>query len=204
MRAEPLLIEGYASLFGLADAAGDVGGAFARSLTRPGGVAMLLQHRDGARAGRWTRVCENGRGLFVRGLVEAPGALALVAQGLDGLSIGFRPRLWSPIGEAGRELREIDKEFAARLESGVTATCLCWAIALADGFVLRLTEHDRPLGVDGETYLPGAGSRGRPSRRPPVLRRDGRRRAGRLSMMRSRRKSWRRASGMGRGAFGGR
>lgn len=110
MRAEAILIEGYASLFGLADAAGDVvrPGAFARSLAKAGGVAMLIQHRDGARAGRWTRMSEDGRGLFVRGLVEAPGARRLVEAGLDGLSIGFRPRLWTPRTGGGRELREVD------------------------------------------------------------------------------------------------
>lgn len=110
MRAEPVLIEGYASLFGVADTGGDVvrAGAFARSLKRAGGVAMLMQHRDGARAGRWTRIREDGRGLYVRGLVEAPGALALVARGMDGLSIGFRPSMWRPRTGGGRELIEVD------------------------------------------------------------------------------------------------
>lgn len=110
MRAEPVLIEGYASLFGVADMGGDIvrAGAFARSLRRAGGVAMLMQHRDGARAGRWTRISEDGRGLFVRGLVEAPGALTLVAQGLSGLSIGFRPSMWRPRTGGGRELIEVD------------------------------------------------------------------------------------------------
>lgn len=110
MRAEPLLIEGYASLFGRVDSGGDSvrAGAFARSLRRAGSVAMLIQHRDGASAGRWTRIGEDGRGLFVRGLVEAPGALALVAQGLSGLSIGFRPTRWSIRPGGGRELIEVD------------------------------------------------------------------------------------------------
>ena len=110
MRAEPVLIEGYASLFGVADTGGDIvrAGAFARSLKRAGGVAMLMQHRDGARAGRWTRMIEDGRGLYVRGLVEAPGALALVARGMDGLSIGFRPSMWRPRVSGGRELIEVD------------------------------------------------------------------------------------------------
>ena len=110
MRAEPVLIEGYASLFGVADDGGDIvrAGAFARSLKRAGGVAMLMQHRDGARAGRWTRMIEDGRGLYVRGLVEAPGALALVARGMDGLSIGFRPSMWRPRTGGGRELIEVD------------------------------------------------------------------------------------------------
>jgi hypothetical protein len=110
MRAEPVLIEGYASLFGVADDGGDIvrAGAFTRSLRRAGGVAMLMQHRDGARAGRWTRMIEDGRGLFVRGLVEAPGALALVARGMDGLSIGFRPSMWRLRVSGGRELIEVD------------------------------------------------------------------------------------------------
>lgn len=110
MRAEPVLIEGYASLFGVADSGGDIvrAGAFARSLKRAGSVAMLMQHRDGARAGRWTRMIEDGRGLYVRGLVEAPSALALVARGMSGLSIGFRPSMWRPRVSGGRELIEVD------------------------------------------------------------------------------------------------
>lgn len=57
-------------------------------------------------------------------------------------------------------MREINGEFSARLESGVTTTCLCWRIARVDGFVLRLTEHDWALTVDGENFLPGAGLEG--------------------------------------------
>ena len=108
--AQPLLIEGYASLFGVADAAGDVvrAGAFARSLREMRALPMLLQHRSGAVAGRWTRMIEDGRGLYVRGLVEAEGAQAMARQGLNGLSIGFRPRLWRVRGTSGRELIEVD------------------------------------------------------------------------------------------------
>lgn len=108
-RAAPVLIEGYAALFGVADLSGDVvrAGTFARSL-RAGGVPMLLQHRTGAIAGRWTRLVEDGRGLFVRGLIERPGAMTLVAAGLDGLSIGFRARLWKPRVEDGRDLIDLD------------------------------------------------------------------------------------------------
>ena len=105
-----LLIEGYASLFGVADAGGDVvrAGAFARSLRETRVLPMLLQHRNGAVAGRWTRMIEDGRGLYVRGLVEAESARGLAARGLDGLSIGFRPRLWRARVEGGRELIEVE------------------------------------------------------------------------------------------------
>lgn len=99
-RHAPLPIEGYASLWGVADLNGDVvaQGAFARSLARdgPGGIRMLFQHDGRAPVGVWDEVREDGRGLFVRGRIEswsaeARFAAALARAGaLDGLSIGFR------------------------------------------------------------------------------------------------------------------
>ncbi|MBD3813634.1 MAG: HK97 family phage prohead protease [Betaproteobacteria bacterium] len=105
-----LLIEGYASLFGIPDQSGDVvrAGAFAHTLRSGAALPMLLQHRQGALAGRWTRMAEDGRGLFVRGLIEKPTVERLVREGLNGLSIGFRPRLWRPLPGGGRELIEVD------------------------------------------------------------------------------------------------
>ena len=109
MTSAPVLIEGYAAIFGAVDLSGDVvrAGAFARSL-KSGPVPMLLQHRQGSIAGRWTRIIEDGRGLFVRGLIERPGAQTLARAGLDGLSIGFRARLWTPRVGGGRDLKEVD------------------------------------------------------------------------------------------------
>ena len=109
MKNAPLLVEGYAALFCAADMSGDVvrAGAFARSL-RAGAVPMLLQHRSGAVAGRWTRLVEDGRGLFVRGLIDGDSAVRAVKAGLTGLSIGFRARLWKPRPEGGRDLIDID------------------------------------------------------------------------------------------------
>lgn len=106
----PLLIEGYASLFGQEDLTGDVvrAGAFARSLARRRLPPMLLQHRSGAIAGRWVRIMEDGRGLFVRGLIEADSARLLARAGLDGLSIGFRPLMWHRRVGGGRELTDVD------------------------------------------------------------------------------------------------
>lgn len=111
-----VLIEGYASLFGVEDLAGDVvrAGAFGRSLARGGGVPMLLQHRGGQLAGTWTRMREDGRGLFVRGLLlnDTPAGRLAIEQAtngmMSGLSIGFIARDWSPRRERGRELRAIE------------------------------------------------------------------------------------------------
>ena len=95
-----LAIEGYASLWGVADLNGDVvqAGAFADSLARTGaaGVRMLNQHDAHAPVGVWETLEEDARGLFVRGRIEdwspqARFAAALSRAGaLDGLSIGYR------------------------------------------------------------------------------------------------------------------
>lgn len=94
------IVEGYASLFGVPDLAGDVveRGAFAASLARRGaaGIRMLWQHDPAQPVGRWLALAEDGRGLRVRGrlspgVAKAREAAALIADGaLDGLSIGFR------------------------------------------------------------------------------------------------------------------
>jgi len=96
----PPKIEGYASLWGVADLNGDVvaRGAFAASLAKTGarGVRMLHQHESRAAVGVWDEMVEDERGLFVRGRImdwsaEARLAAALSKAGaLDGLSIGFR------------------------------------------------------------------------------------------------------------------
>jgi hypothetical protein len=95
-----LEIEGYASLWGVADLNGDVvaKGAFDRSmaLAGAGGVRMLHQHEGRAPVGVWDEMREDDRGLWVRGRImdwsaEARFAQALSRAGaLDGLSIGFR------------------------------------------------------------------------------------------------------------------
>jgi Escherichia/Staphylococcus phage prohead protease len=75
---------------------------------------MLLQHVGGRTAGRWSAIREDGRGLYVRGLVadDTPGgkaALTLISEGdLSGLSIGFIARTWAPRPGRGRDLKEID------------------------------------------------------------------------------------------------
>jgi uncharacterized protein len=109
MPPDPILIEGYASVFGREDLGGDIvrAGAFAASLAR-GGVACLIGHRETARAGRWVHLREDGRGLFVRGLIEAAPAIRLIEEGVRGLSIGFFPKAWMPRREGGRLLTGID------------------------------------------------------------------------------------------------
>ncbi len=115
----PFRLEGYASLFGVADAGGDVvaAGAFARSLARRGasGIRMLFQHDPAQPVGVWDDIGEDERGLFVRGRLVPGVAKAddlrrlIAAGGVDGLSIGFRALRAQRDARTGiRRLIEID------------------------------------------------------------------------------------------------
>ena len=114
------VIEGYASLFGVADQGGDVvaPGAYAASLKRLADtgdkVRMLWQHDPGQPIGIWDEVREDGRGLWVRGrllpeVARAREAAALVAAGaIDGLSIGYRTVAAERDGKGRRMLSEVE------------------------------------------------------------------------------------------------
>jgi hypothetical protein len=130
--------EGYASLFGRPDGAGDVvaPGAFAASLRKrpPAQVRMLYQHSAHEPLGVWEAIREDSRGLYVRGrlTLDVPrvrDVRALIADGaLDGLSIGFRTVRAKRNAKAGyRELLEVELweisvvTFPLLKGSGVTA-----------------------------------------------------------------------------------
>lgn len=113
------IFEGYASLFGEADAARDVvvQGAFAASLRKRGAdrVKMLFQHDPREVVGVWLDIAEDVRGLRVKGRLlkdVARGAelLALLGAGaLDGLSIGYRAVEASTDPRSGlRRLERVD------------------------------------------------------------------------------------------------
>lgn len=117
---EGSVIEGYASLFGLADQGGDIvaRGAYAASLARlaqgGGKVRMLWQHDPGEPIGIWDEVREDERGLWVRGrllpdIARAREAAALIAAGaIDGLSIGYRTVRAERDAQNRRVLTEIE------------------------------------------------------------------------------------------------
>lgn len=112
------MIEGYASLFGVPDRAGDViaPGAFRRTLSRrrAGALPLLWQHRPDEVLGRIVYIAEDRRGLFVRaalegGVARAREALALMrSRTLTGLSIGFRPVRARALKHGQRLLTEIE------------------------------------------------------------------------------------------------
>lgn len=110
-----MIVEGYAALFGVADHMCDVvrAGAFRLSLARRSEpLPMLLEHSRRSLAGVWTEAFEDSRGLYVRGEIlsdraGATRAKRALANGADGLSIGFVPVV-ARREARGRVLEEID------------------------------------------------------------------------------------------------
>ena len=114
------VIEGYASLFGLADQGGDIvsAGAYAASLKRLAGrgdkVRMLWQHDPAQPIGIWEEIREDAKGLWVKGrllpeVAQAREAAALIAAGaIDGLSIGYRTVRAERDAQGRRVLTEVE------------------------------------------------------------------------------------------------
>ncbi|HVG47191.1 MAG TPA: HK97 family phage prohead protease [Rubellimicrobium sp.] len=114
------IIEGHASVWGLADRGDDIveRGAFAASLRRlmaAGRMPKLLwQHDPTQPIGVWDEVREDGHGLFVRGRIvrdvaQGREAAALVRAGaIDGLSIGYRALRATKDDRGRRRLVEVD------------------------------------------------------------------------------------------------
>ena len=111
---------GYGSIFGAEDLGGDIveKGAFESSLKERGvsGVKLLWQHDPEVPIGLFTKIEEDGTGLYVEGrllidaIAKAREAYELLqARVLDGLSIGFRTIRASRDEKNGlRRLLEVD------------------------------------------------------------------------------------------------
>ena len=115
-----LVVEGYASRFGVRDQGGDtvLPGAFSAGLKRlaasGGRVRMLWQHDPAAPIGIWEELREDETGLWVRGrllpdVARAREAAALLAAGaIEGLSIGYRVVRAEGDGKGRRKLAEVE------------------------------------------------------------------------------------------------
>jgi len=105
-------LAGYASIFDVPDAGGDivVRGAFARAVG--GSVPLLWQHDAGTPIGLVDRIAEDARGLRIIASLEdtrtGRDALALLAaRALTGLSFGYRVRASRPT-RGGRTLTDLE------------------------------------------------------------------------------------------------
>lgn len=113
------VIEGYASLFGVADQGKDIitRGAYAASLAahqaRGSKVKMLWQHDPSHPIGVWDEILEDETGLRVKGRIltetqKGAEAAALVRAGaIEGLSIGYRTLKATRDKEGHRRLEDL-------------------------------------------------------------------------------------------------
>lgn len=113
-----LRIAGYAALFGIADAAQDTirKGAFARTLGERqarslGPVPLYWQHNPDQRIGSVEQAEEDPRGLRIIARIDNPhgrAARAVASRQTNGLSFGYRARLFRRLPGGGRLLDDID------------------------------------------------------------------------------------------------
>jgi HK97 family phage prohead protease len=109
----PLIrLAGYASIFDVPDAGGDVVvlGAFARAVG--GQVPLLWQHDASTPIGLVDRIAEDARGLRIIASLEntrvgRDALVLLAAKALTGLSFGYRVRASSP-SRTGRTLTDLE------------------------------------------------------------------------------------------------
>jgi HK97 family phage prohead protease len=113
---EDMTFAGYASVFGGVDAYGDTidHKAYDQTLesrTRP--VRMRWNHY-GPVIGKWMSISADGKGLYVNGQLTPGHSTAIDVYAslkhgaIDGMSIGYVPRLVEEMGEGRRLLKQID------------------------------------------------------------------------------------------------
>jgi hypothetical protein len=98
-------LAGYAALFDVADAAGDIirRGAFSQAIAEAVELPLLWQHRPAQRIGWIEAVAEDARGLRVIARLDPD----LRPRDANGLSFGYRARRYRPLPD-GRVLEDID------------------------------------------------------------------------------------------------
>ena len=111
-----LSFSGYASKFNLVDAYGDTiqEGAYKNTLKSRERPIRLRWNHFGPIIGKWLKVVEDAKGLYVegeltKGHTEAENVYALLKHGaIDGLSIGYRVKAYEQLDEDRRLLKEIE------------------------------------------------------------------------------------------------
>jgi HK97 family phage prohead protease len=111
-----LAFSGYASKFGLIDSYGDTieKGAYLKTLENRERPIRLRWNHYGDVIGKWLKLVEDEKGLYVEGELtpghsKAQDVYALLKHGaIDGLSIGYRVKDYVKLNDDRRLLKEID------------------------------------------------------------------------------------------------
>lgn len=110
------VFSGYASVFGGTDSYGDTifSGAYQKTLSDRERPVQMRWNHYGDIIGKWTRMEEDEKGLYVEGELtpghsKAMDVYASLMHGaISGLSIGYRPKSFKENEKGGLDLYEID------------------------------------------------------------------------------------------------
>lgn len=113
---EDMVFSGYASVFGGVDAYGDTidPKAYDQTLIERQRPVRMRWNHFGPIIGKWLDIRSDGKGLYVNGQLTpghstAVDVYASMKHGaIDGMSIGYIPRLVEEMGEGRRLLKQID------------------------------------------------------------------------------------------------
>lgn len=114
--AKPGVFSGYASVFGGVDSYGDtiMAGAYKDTLQNRKRPIQMRWNHYGDVIGKWVRIEEDEKGLYVEGELtpghsKANDVYALIKHGaVTGMSIGFRPVKATENETGGKDLHQID------------------------------------------------------------------------------------------------
>lgn len=110
------VFSGYASMFGGVDSYGDtiMPGAYAKTIAERERPIQMRWNHYGEIIGKWTRIEEDDKGLYVEGELtpnhsKAMDVYASLMHGaISGMSIGYRPAKFTENDNGGLDLYEID------------------------------------------------------------------------------------------------
>ena len=110
------VFSGYASVFGGVDSYGDtiLRGAYKKTLKKRERPIQMRWNHYGPVIGKWTRIEEDEKGLYVEGELTPGHSVAqdvyasIKHNSISGMSIGYRPIEIRELGDGLRELKEID------------------------------------------------------------------------------------------------
>jgi len=113
---ENMRFSGYASVFNGVDSYGDtiIQGAYSKTLENRERPIRMRWNHYGPIIGKWLRIVEDEKGLFVEGELtpghsKAIDVYASMKHGaIDGMSIGYFPTEWSQQSDGTRLLKEIN------------------------------------------------------------------------------------------------
>jgi HK97 family phage prohead protease len=113
---EDMTFEGYASIFGGVDAYGDTidPKAYDQTLVERQRPIRMRWNHFGPVIGKWLSMFVDGKGLYVTGQLTPGHSTAIDVYAslkhgaIDGMSIGYVPRMVEELGEGRRLLKQID------------------------------------------------------------------------------------------------